>query len=67
MKAKDFVRLDASGMIFRVVDASKPGYMAKPCVLVEADKNVVTTNYGECEIVGFENASKRTMIIYVKY
>ena len=66
MIVRNFVKLDVSGMMFRLVDANRVGYMTHPVVILEADKNVVRKEYGEHEVVGFENATKKTMILYIK-
>lgn len=66
MTVTSFVRLDVSGVMFRLVDANRTGYVSNPYVLIEADKNVVKKEYGDYEVVGFENVTKKTMILYVK-
>ena len=66
MTVMEFVKLDVSGMLYRLVDANRTGYMSNPCIMIEGDKNVVKTRYGQHEVVGFEGVSKRTMILYIK-
>lgn len=66
MTVKEFVSLDLAGQMFRLVDADRQGYMSCPKTIIEADKNVVRVRFGERIVVGFENASKKTMILYVK-
>ena len=66
MTVENFVKLDVSGMMFRLVDANMVGYMTHHYVLIEADKNVVKKEYGRCEVVGFENVSKKIMVLYIK-
>ena len=66
MTVAEFVKLDVSGMLFRIVDADRNGYMTHPYILLEGDKNVITQWYGEYEIVGFEGVSKRTIMLYIK-
>lgn len=66
MILKDFIKLDNGGVVYRLVDANRIGYMLHPYILIEADRNVVIKEYGEYEVVGFEIASKKTLILYIK-
>lgn len=67
MTVKEFVKLDMGGLIFKVVDATRNGYMVKPYALAEADKNVLKRDYGNYEIVGFDIEGRRRVgVLYVK-
>ena len=67
MKVCEFVRLDKGGILFKTVDATKVGYMSKPSVLVEADKNVLGKEYGNYDVVGFDVEKRgRTITLYIK-
>ena len=67
MKVCEFVRLDKGGIIFKAVDATKVGYMLKPSVLIEADKNVLWKEYGNYDVVGFDVEKRgKTITLYIK-
>ena len=66
MTVREFVRLEKSGCMFRIVDANKPGYMSRNIEELTADRNVMISYYGNCELVGFEPYSKRIITIYAK-
>lgn len=67
VRVKDFLAMDLSGCIFKVVDARETGYLVCPVVLLAgADRNVVGSAYGSWELVGFEPSGKKTITIYVR-
>lgn len=64
MFVKDFVKMGIG--MFRIVDASKVGYRTRMEVEYEADKNAVTSWYGDWSVVGFEAVGKNKTVIYAK-
>ena len=66
MKVAELIKMEKAGAMFRVVDATRTGYMVRPQTLLVADRNVVTDLYGDFELAGFEAAKKKEIIIYVK-
>ena len=62
----DFTKLDVAGVMFRVIDGDKQGFLTCPQVLIEADKNVVRERYGDYGVVYFEIIGKKTMALYIK-
>jgi len=67
MKLRDFVKMAMGGM-FTIVDITKQGCMLNPerCTLVVADKNAVTEQYGDKEVVKFEATKKNNLMVFVK-
>lgn len=65
MKVAEFIKLNKANTIYRVVDADKVGYMTRPTVLIEADRNVVAERYGEHNLVGFSPVKKNMIEIYI--
>ena len=67
MTVNEFITMESSGEpMYRVVDASLKGYKSCPKVLYEADRNMVRELYGSYNLVGFEVATKKTIVLYVK-
>ena len=66
MRVKDFLPLEKSGCLYRIVDASIPGYMTRNIEMMTADRNVMKKFYGEWEVVGFEPYSKKTITLFAK-
>ena len=66
MKVSEFIKFDKSNTFYRVVDATKVGYLTSPTVLTEADRNIVIKDFGEHELVGFSPVKKNALEIYVK-
>ena len=66
MTVKEFVKLDASGMMYKVVSANAVGYMASDKCIIEADRNVVTLRFGDNTLVGYCATGKNKMTIYIK-
>ena len=66
MKVKDITKLTGTVM-FRLIDATRQGYMTCPKVLYEADKNALhASGYDEMEIVFIEAYGKNKIALYVK-
>lgn len=66
MKVKEITKMAGSTM-FRLIDATLPGYMTAPKVLYEADKNAVRlAGYEDFEVVHIEALGKNKMALYVK-
>ena len=65
MTVRELVMYDMDTM-FKLVDASKVGYMSRPNVLIECDKNVARVEYGNMNVMHFEVTGKRKMTLYVK-
>lgn len=65
MKVNEFVGIEKSGAMFAIVSADEVGYLTSQKIILEADRNVVLNKYGDCEVVGFEPKTKRTMYLYV--
>ena len=66
MKACEFVKLEVSNVMFEIVDANKPGYMTRPELMLIADRNVVTKQFSDWAVVGFEPITKRRIRLYIK-
>jgi hypothetical protein len=66
MTITEFTRLSVGDVYFEIVDATIPGYMTNPKVLITADKNVVRQQYGDRNVVGFEPKTKKTITLYAK-
>lgn len=64
MKVSEFVKLEKSGALFRVVDATQPACRVLRTALTEADRNVVCSMYGDAKMEGFEPQGKR-VILYI--
>ena len=65
MKVQDFIKLEKTGTLYRVVDASKRGYMSDPEILITADRNVVKDRFGDCDLIGFAPATKKEILLYI--
>lgn len=66
MKVKDFLKLNKTcSPIYRVIDASHPGFLTRTSVLGCGDKNVVLSVFGEYSVYGFEPAGKNKIDLYV--
>lgn len=65
MKIRDFIKLDKGGVMYRVVDATRSGYMFNQFVLVEGDRNVVLDRFAEHELVGFDINKGKTLTLFV--
>lgn len=66
MKVKEFIAFEKSGALYRVINASKNGYMCSRDCVIEADRNVIIPRYGECTLCGFAPCSKTIIKLYVK-
>ena len=60
-----FLSLERSGVTYDAIDASLPGYMTKPVVMVSADKNIIRERYGDYVVVGFEPKTTRRIALYI--
>lgn len=67
MTVNEFVSMEKFGGYFALVDADKQGYMSKPFIITEADRNVVSKFYGELTVIGYAPKSKNSMFIYVTH
>lgn len=56
--------LEKVGAMFRLVDASRVGYMTKPTVIVEADRNGCS-KYWDYPVIGIAPCGKNTITVYV--
>ena len=65
MTLKEFVGLDKSGAMFKIVDATKTGYMNTKEYLTYADRNVVNKFCGDKTVVGYEAIGKNKVAVYV--
>lgn len=66
MKVSDFIKMEKSGAMYRVVDVSNVGYMNSDKYATEADRNVIRDRFGEETLVGFSAKGKNRIIIYIK-
>ena len=66
MKVNDFLKLDKSGCMYRVVVAEGQGWATTKRVEIEADRNIVKRVYGKWELVGFEIATKKALFLFVE-
>ena len=65
MTVNEFIKAECCGAMFKVVDATKPGYMVSKSYIVWADRNVVTKECGDLTVKGFEATGKNKITIYV--
>lgn len=66
MTVTEFTKLDKGGLMYKVVDARQNGYLTKPDILIDGDKNVVKKNFPDSEVVGFDIATKKSLYLYIK-
>ena len=68
MTVYDFTKYDVGSTMFKLVDATKPGYMTRPDEneLMTGDKNAVRVRYGRMEVLHFEVTGKKKMTLYVR-
>lgn len=66
MVVRALLSKDKGNTMYRVIDASKQGYMTSPVTLIEADRNVVGDRYGDNDLVGFTPIGKNKMALYVR-
>lgn len=66
MTLKEFVKYCKGNVCFKLVDASKIGYMTYENPVTEAGASVIAEHYGDWELVGFNTKSKTTLVIYGK-
>ena len=67
MKLNEFMAMEKSGGLFKLIDATKQGYMNDMCwkVITFADRNVCE-EYGDCDVVGFRPNGKNSIVVYIK-
>lgn len=65
VNVKEFIKGDKGAAMYRVIDATKQGYMTSPVVLIEADRNVVIERYGHAYLEGFAAIGKNKIALYV--
>lgn len=66
MTVKEFIKYNISGAMIVAVDGDQCGYMTKPTILIEADRNVINEMYGDYTVIGFEPVSKKKINLYIK-
>ena len=68
MTVKEFNKYVRSAVIFYIVDATKQGYLSEPekYVIYSGDINVIKPLYGDCEVMGFEPRTKKSIYLYIK-
>ena len=66
MRVKEFTALEKSGCMFRLVDASKQGYMTTNISFYEANRIAIDEYYGDWIVIGFEPRNSKTITLYVK-
>lgn len=66
MTIMELTKAEKSGAMFRVIDATKIGYMSSPTILIEAGKDVVRNLYADRELVGFSASGKNKIDLYIK-
>lgn len=67
MTVNDFLKLDKGNTLYKLIDASVPGYMVNPTAICEySDRNIVRTGYGTKQVAGFEASGKNKIHLYVK-
>lgn len=66
MVVNDFLKLDKGNTLYKLIDASVPGYMTNHTTICEySDRNVIRSNYGTKLIVGFTAGGKNKIHLYV--
>ena len=65
MTVNEIIKI-SGGTMFRLVDASKVGYMTYPEVIIEGDRNVVGIRYGKFSVVHMEAHKKNGLTLYIK-
>lgn len=66
MTLNEFVSLNGSGAMFKVVDATAAGYMNTNKYLAYADRNVVGKLYGKKTVAGYDAIGKNKIAVYIK-
>ena len=68
MTVKEFYKYVSSPVMFHIVDATKQGYLSEPekNVIYGGDINAIKPLYGDCEVVGFEPRTKKSIYLYIK-
>ena len=66
MTVMEFIKLEKSGAMYKVINASLPGYMTSGKVLIEGDINVIKNMYAEKQLEGFSAGGKSKITLYIK-
>ena len=70
MKVIDFVNMAKDDYLYTIVDASKTGYLGKNKTYLSIKDGEygyrVIRCWGECELIGFDIATKRRLFLYIK-
>jgi hypothetical protein len=68
MTVKEFNTFVKSAVMYHIVDATKQGYLSEPekNVIYGGDINAIKPLYGDCEVVGFEPRTKKSIYLYIK-
>lgn len=65
MKVNELLNLCQERTLYKLVDASRPGY-PKPHIITEyTDRNVIIPSFGTMNIVGLEAGGKNKILLYV--
>ena len=65
MTVNDIIKI-SGGSMYKVVDATRQGYMTSPVIILVADRNVVGKECGDMEVVAMEAYKKNGLTLYVK-
>ena len=70
MTVTEFTQMDNGGVMYRLVDASKRGYMTDPQsaeIYSGGDKNsAVRTRYGHMTVISFDITGKNKVTLHVR-
>ena len=66
MKVSEFLKVSDLSLLYQLVDANKTGFRTNPSIITEADGNVIRERYSDKELINFDIATKRKLILYVK-
>ena len=67
MTVKEFNKYVKSAVMYHIVDTTKLGYLSDPekNVIYVGDINAIKPIYGDCEVVGFEPRTKKSIYLYI--
>lgn len=69
MTVSEFVNGEiGSKIIYNLIDSTKSGYLLRPerCLIASNYRGVISSDYGNSEVVGFEIKNKTNIFLYVK-
>ena len=69
MTVTEFTRMDNGGVMYKLVDATRRGYLTDPdsaMLLNGVDKNVARVRYGNYTLVSFHVTGKNKMTLYIR-